>query len=94
MGGGAGPPVGSEQASVSAAAINFAVHQTRSGHSGAREDFEQMLALLVQATEPTARLIAANPGDWGIDVVVGELDGDDVALFQAKYFYPVVGAKQ
>ena len=49
-----------------------------------------MLALLVQATEPSARLIAANPGDWGIDVVVGELDGGEIAVFQAKYFYPVV----
>ena len=54
------------------------------------EDFEQMLALLVQASEPAARLIAANPGDWGIDVVVGELDGGQVAVFQAKYFYPIV----
>lgn len=81
------------QASVSASAINFAAHQTRSGLSGAREDFEQMLALLVQATQPSARLIAANPGAWGIDVVVGELDGGEVAVFQAKYFYPVVEAK-
>jgi hypothetical protein len=82
--------MGAGQAAVSASAINFSAHQTRSGLSGAREDFEQMLALLVQAGEPSARLIAANPGDWGIDVVVGELDGGDVTVFQAKYFYPIV----
>lgn len=90
MGDGAGLASVPGQSAVSASAINFAAHQTRSGLSGAREDFEQMLALLVQASEPGARLIAANPGDWGIDVVVGELDGGDVAVFQAKYFYPVV----
>lgn len=90
MGDGAGPPAVFGQASVSASAINFAAHQTRSGLSGAREDFEQMLALLVRVAEPSARLIAANPGDWGIDVVVGELDGGQVAVFQAKYFYPLV----
>ena len=70
--------------------INFAAHQFRAGNiSGAREDFEQMLALLVAATYPGARLIAANPGDWGIDVLVGELSGL-VAIWQAKYFWPAV----
>jgi hypothetical protein len=44
----------------------------------------------IQATNPDARLVAANPGDWGIDVVVGDLDGGDVEIFQAKYFYPLV----
>lgn len=87
---GTGVPTFFSQASISAMPINFAAHQTRCGLSGAREDFEQMIALLVQATQLSARLIAANPGDWGIDVVVGELDGGDVTIFQAKYFYPVV----
>ena len=31
--------------------INFATHQARAGAAGAREDFEQMLGLLVRATE-------------------------------------------
>jgi hypothetical protein len=70
--------------------INFAAHQFRAGNiSGAREDFEQMLAMLVASAYPGARLIAANPGDWGIDVLVGELSGL-VAIWQAKYFWPAV----
>jgi hypothetical protein len=70
--------------------INFAAHQIRAGNlAGAREDFEQMLAMLVAAIHPGARLIAANPGDWGIDVLVGELSGL-VVIWQAKYFWPVV----
>ncbi|QKV74241.1 serine/threonine protein kinase [Amycolatopsis sp. Hca4] len=47
-----------------------------------------MIALLVKATRPNARLIAANPGDWGIDVVAGDLGGS-VFVWQAKYFYPI-----
>src|SRR5437762_5979293 len=70
--------------------INFAAHQFRAGNiSGAREDFEQMLAMLVAAVNPGARLIAANPGDWGIDVLAGELSGM-VVVWQSKYCWPVV----
>jgi hypothetical protein len=70
--------------------INFAAHQIRAGNiSGAREDFEQMLAMLVAAIYPGARLVAANPGDWGIDVLVGDLAGM-VVIWQSKYFWPAV----
>ena len=70
--------------------INFAAHQIRAGNiSGAREDFEQMLAMLIAAIYPGARLIAANPGDWGIDVLVGDLAGL-VVIWQSKYFWPAV----
>jgi hypothetical protein len=70
--------------------INFAAHQFRAGNmAGARDDFEQMLAMLVAAIHPGARLIAANPGDWGIDVLVGDLSGV-VVIWQAKYFWPAV----
>ncbi len=65
--------------------INFAVHQARAGLAGASEDFEQMLGLLVRATCGEANLVFANPGDWGIDVVVGDLRGR-VTVWQAKYF--------
>ena len=65
--------------------INFSVHEARAGKSGASEDFEQMLGLLVQATHEEASLVFANPGDWGIDVLVGDLHGR-VAIWQAKYF--------
>ncbi|GGL00169.1 serine/threonine protein kinase [Mangrovihabitans endophyticus] len=72
--------------------VNFAAHQIRAGSlAGAREDFEQMLAALVRAMHPAARRIAAHRGDWGIDVLLGELSGM-VVIWQAKYFWPVVTA--
>ncbi|GIH15662.1 hypothetical protein Raf01_38340 [Rugosimonospora africana] len=70
--------------------INFAAHQIRAGNvAGARDDFEQMLAMLIAAIHPGARAIAANPGDWGIDVLLGELSGL-IVVWQSKYFWPVV----
>jgi hypothetical protein len=70
--------------------INFAAHQLRAGNmAGARDDFEQMLAMLIAAIYPGARAIAANPGDWGIDVLLGELSGL-VVIWQSKYFWPLV----
>lgn len=70
--------------------INFAAHQFRAGNmAGARDDFEQMLAMLIQAIHPGARAIAANPGDWGIDILLGELSGL-VVIWQSKYFWPAV----
>lgn len=68
--------------------ISFAAHQVRAGHDGAREDFEHMIGQLVRAVRPGARMIAANPGDWGIDVLIGRLGGK-VAVWQSKYFYPI-----
>jgi hypothetical protein len=42
--------------------ISFSIHEVRAGKSGASEDFEQMLALLVEATyEQQASLVFANP---------------------------------
>ncbi len=73
--------------------INFAAHQARAGITGAREDFEQMLGLLVRATSGEANLVFANPGDWGIDVVVGNLLGR-VTVWQAKYFAGGVARRQ
>jgi glycosyltransferase involved in cell wall biosynthesis len=52
--------------------INFHVHQVRAGSFGASEDFEKMLGLLVLATVGEANLVFLNPGDWGIDVLVGD----------------------
>jgi hypothetical protein len=65
--------------------INFSAHEARAGRAGARGDFEQMLGLLVQAIHGGASLIFANPGDWGIDVLVGDLHGR-VTIWEAKYF--------
>jgi hypothetical protein len=65
--------------------INFHIHQVRAGPFGASEDFEKMLGLLVLATVGEANLVFPNPGDWGIDVLVGDLYGQ-VTIWQAKYF--------
>ncbi|WP_030443324.1 hypothetical protein [Actinoplanes subtropicus] len=65
--------------------INFAAHQIRAGNlAGARDDFEQMLAMLIAAV---------HPGDWGIDVLLGNLAGM-VVFWQSKYFWPVVTRSQ
>lgn len=74
--------------------INFLAHQQRRGTAGASEDFEQMLGLLVSAvTGKEAILVQANPGDWGIDVLVGDLNGH-VTIWQAKYFIKGFGKSQ
>ncbi|MFI6098225.1 hypothetical protein ACIA8G_21910 [Lentzea sp. NPDC051213] len=82
----AGVPVGE-------ARINFAAHQARANAQGARQDFEEMIGQLVHAVRPgVARMVAANPGDWGIDVFVGDLGGA-VTVWQSKYFMPEVAGK-
>jgi hypothetical protein len=70
--------------------INFAAHQVRTNPQGAREDFEEMIAQLVGAVRPgVVRVVAANPGDWGIDAFIGDLGGV-VTVWQSKYFMPEV----
>lgn len=74
--------------------IDFLAHRQRRGEAGAREDFEQMLAALVSAvTGQDAILVQANPGDWGIDVLVGDLN-HSVTDWQAKYFINGFGESQ
>ena len=74
--------------------ITFAEHQVRAGKAGAPGDFEQMLGLLVRATSgKDASLVFANPGDWGIDVLTGSLNGR-VTVWQAKYFAQGIGRSQ
>ncbi|MFF3822560.1 serine/threonine protein kinase [Streptomyces griseus] len=68
--------------------IHFGVHELRSGNAdGGRADFEHMLAQLASATNPNVRMIAVNPGDWGIDAFAGDLGGA-ITVWQSKYFMP------
>ncbi len=50
-----------------------------------------MIGQLVKAVRPGVvappRVVAANPGDWGVDVFVGDLGGA-VTVWQSKYFFP------
>ncbi|MEV7238067.1 serine/threonine protein kinase [Streptomyces sp. NPDC051020] len=47
----------------------------------------QMLRQLAGATNPNVRMIAANPGDWGIDAFAGDLGGA-ITVWQPKFFVP------
>jgi NAD(P)H-hydrate repair Nnr-like enzyme with NAD(P)H-hydrate epimerase domain len=63
------------------------------GKEGARETFERLIAQLVRLRYRTGRRVEANPGDWGLDVIVGEIDGV-VSVWQAKFFIDGVGKPQ
>ncbi|MEX5711130.1 serine/threonine protein kinase [Parafrankia sp. FMc6] len=77
------------------ALINFETHRVRANSAGARHDFEQMVGQLVRAVRPgvAVRSIDANPGDWGIDVFIGDLSGS-TSIWQSKYFIDGVGGRQ
>ncbi|MFE7328063.1 serine/threonine protein kinase [Streptomyces sp. NPDC057565] len=69
------------------------MHELRTGSAdGARADFEKMLAQLAAATTPNVRMIAANPGDWGVDAFAGDLGGA-ITVWQSKYFMPITTTK-
>lgn len=63
------------------------------GKDGAREKFERLIAQLVRLQFQTARKIEAKPGDWGLDVVVGDIDGV-ISVWQSKFFIDGVGDSQ
>ncbi|MET8282803.1 serine/threonine-protein kinase [Micromonospora sp. NPDC005174] len=44
-----------------------------------------MIGLLVEAVRGDARLVFGSGGDWGIDALVGDLNGR-ITIWQAKYF--------
>ena len=76
--------------------VNFRLLETGSGGKpGGQKLFEELIVDLVGVLHPTARSIEPNPGDWGIDVIVGNLDrGSDVHIWQAKYFIDGCGPSQ
>ena len=76
--------------------INFRAHEMRTGSiEGARTDFEQMIAQMVDTTLPGVRRVEANPGDWGIDAFIGSLeDGENAAIWQSKLFLDGVSDSQ
>ncbi len=63
------------------------------GKDGARETFERLTAQLVRLQYQAVKRVEANPGDWGLDVVVGEIDGV-LSVWQAKFFIDGVGDVQ
>lgn len=74
--------------------IDFRTHLLRAGgDEAARIDFQRMISALVGATHPTATDVRPDPGDWGIDVFVGQLI-DRISIWQSKYFYTSIGNSQ
>jgi len=63
------------------------------GKEGARETFERLIAQLVRLQYRSVRKVEANPGDWGLDVIVGEIDGL-ISVWQSKFFIDGVGKSQ
>lgn len=77
------------------APVSFYSHFVRTGSDdGARVDFQDMVTQLVAHIYPGVRSIRANPGDWGIDTFVGEIDSGYVTVWQSKYFINGVGNTQ
>lgn len=65
------------------------------GEAAARALFEQLVIDLVGGLHPGCRTVRANPGDWGIDAYVGQLEpGGKVDIWQAKFFTSEVGKVQ
>lgn len=73
--------------------ISFEQLIAAGGKDGARETFERLIAQLVRLQYRTVRKVEPNPGDWGLDVIVGELDGV-VSVWQSKFFIDGVDKAQ
>lgn len=63
------------------------------GKDGARASFEALIGQLVGLRYSSMRLIEAKPGDWGLDVTVGEIDGV-MSVWQAKFFIDGIADSQ
>jgi hypothetical protein len=75
--------------------INFHTLIAKAGtKEGARPLFERLVAQLVRLLHASVRQVAANPGDWGIDVFVGMLDEGGVHVWQSKFFIDGIGETQ
>jgi hypothetical protein len=64
------------------------------GEEEGRARFQRLVTDIVGVIHPTAREIEPNPGDWGIDTFVGELDKGVVSVWQSKFFLGGVGKSQ
>lgn len=74
--------------------IEFRLHALAAGSDeGGRVLFQRMLSALIAVEYKTATDIRPDPGDWGIDVMVGSL-ADSIMIWQSKYFYDKIGDSQ
>jgi hypothetical protein len=58
-----------------------------------RAVFEDMMVQLLKVKHPGVSGLQANPGDWGIDAFVGDLEGS-IAVWQSKFFIEGFGDAQ
>lgn len=72
---------------------DFRYLRDKYGEAGARDIFEKICVELFQKKFENAYAVQASPGDDGIDVLVGDLDGD-IIVYQCKYFIDGIGDTQ
>lgn len=72
---------------------DFRYLRDKYGEAGARDIFEKICVELFQKKFENAYAVQASPGDDGIDVLVGDLDGD-IIVYQCKYFIDAIGDTQ
>lgn len=63
------------------------------GKEGARTTFQRLIAQLVALSYKGVKMLDAKSGDWGLDVIVGEID-EILSVWQAKCFVDGVGETQ
>jgi hypothetical protein len=61
---------------------------------GARPLFQKLVLHLIKLKYGNARDIRPAPGDWGIDVLLGELTSGPCIIWQVKYFPDGIGKAQ
>jgi hypothetical protein len=84
-----------EPAASGGGRIDFLALATQAGSKeGGRASFELLVHDLVALHNRGARRLDGRGGDWGIDTYVGELDGGEIAVWQAKYFVDGMGDVQ
>jgi hypothetical protein len=67
--------------------INLRQLEVDSGSvEGARSLFQKLILHLVKLKHKTAQDVRPCPGDWGIDVLVGQLTSGTCLIWQVKYF--------
>lgn len=64
---------------------DFRYLRDKYGEAGARDIFEKICVQLFQKKYENAYAVQAAPGDDGIDVLVGDLNGQ-IVVYQCKYF--------
>lgn len=91
-----GNPVSGNLAVLGSGDIDFRILEVRfSGPAGARDAFERLVADIVGIVHPDVQEIQANPGDWGIDAFIGNLEQNgSVHVWQSKYFINGFGESQ